>query len=266
MRDTTVEKTDQPVVGMVHLPPLPGAANYDGGPVADLCARAVREAQVLEAAGFGWLLLQNTHDAPTRETIPAAGLAAMASIGRAVRDEFPGHLGVNVHKNDGPGALAVAHAIGASFVRVKVLVGLWVGPEGLLAGNAAAVADLRRHLGADIEIWADLGELTSLPTAPIGRDVLADWAERFGGADRLIVTENSIEASVAAVLEARSGSRLPVLIGGRTSADNVEQALANSDGVIVGSCLRTGGSTEGDLDPAQAERYMRAAAADPTAA
>ena len=251
-------RNDDPVVAMIHLPPLPGAGNYDGAPVDDIATRALAEAELLRDAGFSWLLLQNTHDAPTRARVPAATLTAMSAIGAGVREVFGGSIGVNVHKNDGAGALAVAHAIGATFVRVKVLVGAWVGPEGLLTGNAQEVADLRRALGSDIEVWSDLGELTSVPLGEVGRDVLADWAGRFGAAHRLIVTEDDVDASAAAVAEARRGSGLPILIGGRTFPDTVGQALRASDGIIVGSCLREGNRTTGDLSKDRAEAYMGA--------
>ena len=251
-------RNDKPLVAMVNLPPLPGSGNYDGRPVGAITERAVAEAQLLQRAGFNWLLLQNTHDAPTRASVPTTTLTAMAAIGEAVSHAFSGIIGVNVHKNDGPGAIAVAHAIGASFVRVKVLVGACLGPEGVLQGNAGAVSALRRDLGSDIEVWADLGELTSVPIAPVGRDVLADWAGRFGCADRLIVTGSNFEQSVAAVCEAREGTSLPVIIGGRTTPDTVGEALALANGVIVGSCLRVDGRTSGDLQEQQVNDYISA--------
>ena len=248
-----------PLVAMVHLPALPGAGNYDCRPVSEIVGRAVGEAQLLHRAGFRWLLLQNTHDYPSRATAPTATLTAMAAIGHAVADVFPGSIGVNVHKNDGPGALAVAHAIGADFIRVKVLVGAWLGPEGVVQGNADAVSILRRDLNSSVEVWADLGELTSVPLANIGRDVLADWAGRFGCADRLIVTEGDVDRSAAAVEEARRGSTLPVLIGGRTTPTTVDKALAVADGVIVGSYLRCDARTSSDMDEGRVTEYMAAA-------
>jgi len=259
MRTVAANANTMPLVAMVHLPPLPGAGNYAGETVAVLAGRAVAEAELLLSAGFSWLLLQNTHDYPSRSTVPVSSLTAMAAIGHAVADAFSGTIGINVHKNDGPGAIAVAHAIGAGFVRVKVLVGAWLGPEGVVHGNADAVSAVRRDLGSTVEVWADLGELTSVPLAAVGRDVLADWAGRFGCADRLIVTEADIVKSTAAVQEAREGTSLPVLIGGRTTPVTVGEAMAIADGVIVGSCLRAEGRTTGDLDGGRVTEYMAAA-------
>src|SRR5262245_43223240 len=246
------------LVGMVHLPPLPGAANYDGKPVRDLRDRAVREAELLGEAGFRQLMVQNTHDRPSVSQVGAATVAAMTAIVAGVAETFGGELGVNVHKNDAEAAIAVAHACGASFVRVKVLIGAVIGPEGIVQGAADVAQRLRAGLDDSIEIWADLYELTSWPIAPTSVENLADLNARFGGADRLIVTDRSVDDSLAGVAAARSATRLPVLIGGRTDATTIRRALDGSDGVIVGSCLRRHGDTSEPIDPVVLSRFMSA--------
>lgn len=255
-----VDTAEKVVVGMIHLPPLPGAANYDGKAVRDLSDRAVREAKVLSDAGFTQLMLQNTRDRPSATTVGPATVAAMTAITAAVADQFGGQLGVNVHKNDADAGLSIAHACAASFVRIKVLIGAVVGPEGLVQGVAERAQRLRSLLDPSIEIWADLYELTSWPVAPTSVENLADLSVRFGGADRLIVTNDTVEASVAAVAAVRSVTSRPVLIGGRTVPATVRQALDGSDGVIVGSCLRRNGSTADPIDPAAVARFMAAVA------
>jgi predicted TIM-barrel enzyme len=75
------------------------------------------------------------------------------------------------------------------------------------------------------------------------------------------VTEGDVESSAFAIEQARQGSSLPVLVGGRTVPDTVAKALAIADGVIVGSCLRHDGRTSGDLDGARVSDYMSAARA-----
>lgn len=248
----------RPLVAMVHLPPLPGAANYDGTPVGHLADQAAAEAKLLGEAGFDGVMIQNTHDRPSRITAPPATIAALAAIGSQVREIYDGELGVNIHKNDAVGAIAVAHACGASFVRIKVLVGAVVGPEGLIEGAAEVVQDARL-LAPALEIWADLHELTSWPVAPVPLGALADLAVRFGGADRLIVTEPSVDASAAAITEIRASTTTPSVIGGRTSPETAAAALAASDGLIVGTCLRQQGRTTSPLDEQAVRSFLAAA-------
>ncbi|MEO6577882.1 MAG: BtpA/SgcQ family protein, partial [Candidatus Limnocylindria bacterium] len=156
----------KPLVAMIHLPPLPGAANYDGRSVREIGRLAADEARLLERSGFDGVMIQNTHDRPARVTLPAGSTAALAAVTTAVRDAVSFDVGVNAHKNDAEAALAVAASCDASFARIKVLVGAVIGPEGIVEASAERALDVRREYAPDIEIWADLYELTSWPLAP----------------------------------------------------------------------------------------------------
>lgn len=249
----------KPLVGMIHLPPLPGAANYDGTPVRQIARAAANEARLLAGEGFDGVMIQNTHDRPTRIKVRAGTTAALAAVASAVRDAVSCELGINVHKNDAEAALAVAVSAGASFVRIKVLVGAVIGPEGMVEGVAEEALDVRRDYAGGIEIWADLYELTSWAVATTSIENLADLATRFGQADRLIVTDPTVEASRKAVERVRAASALPVLIGGRTTGQNIAEALASADGVIVGTTLRGSTRTDQPLDVEAVRAFMRAA-------
>lgn len=250
---------DKPIVAMVHLPPLPGAANYDGRSVPEIARQAAGEARQLADAGFDGVMLQNTHDRPARIRARSGTIAAMSAIATAVRAAAEIELGINVHKNDAEAALAIAVSSEASFVRVKVLVGAVVGVEGVIEGASETALDTRREYASGIEIWADLYELTSWSLAGTSVENLADLTTRFGMADRLIVTDSSVADSITSVARVRSASSLPVLVGGRTSAETIRAAHHAADGVIVGTCLRQGGRTDMPLDPGAIAAFMRAA-------
>jgi membrane complex biogenesis BtpA family protein len=249
----------KPLVAMVHLPPLPGAANYDGRPVSDIARQAAGEARTLADAGFHGVMLQNTHDRPARVRARAGTIAAMGAIASAVRAATPIELGINVHKNDAEAALAIAVSCEAPFVRIKVLVGAVIGVEGVIEGVSEIALDIRREYASGVEIWADLYELTSWSLARTSLENLADLTSRFGMADRLIVTDATVEDSVVAVERVRSATSVPVLVGGRTSAETIRAALEASDGVIVGTCLRQSGRTDMPLDPRAIREFMLAA-------
>src|SRR5262249_38720804 len=61
--DQTFGRAGCALVGCVHLLPLPGSAGFTGD-LAPVLERAVAEARLLEGAGFGALIVENTHDAP----------------------------------------------------------------------------------------------------------------------------------------------------------------------------------------------------------
>lgn len=251
----------KPIVAMIHLPPLPGSANYGRESMREIVKRAVDEARLLASAGFDAIMLQNTNDRPSTIAVTRVTLAAMTAVACSVREVYPGVLGINVHKNDAEGALAVAAACEASFVRIKVLVGAVVGPEGVIQGAAETTIRVRGELPSPLEVWADLNELTSWPVASIPMPALADLAARFGLADRLIVTAPTVKESLEFISAARLATTVPILLGGRTTPATIGAALASSDGVIVGACLRRNGKTTERLEEAAVKAFMLAARA-----
>ncbi len=229
------------LAGVLHLPPLPGAANYAGIPVARMVKDAVRDARALAEAGFTHVMVQDAGDLPQPERAAPATIAAISVVGAAVREAIDLPLGVALGHNDGPGAVAVAHAIGAEFVRVKVLTGASVGASGIMPGCAVEVAQTKRLLGSDVEVWADAHEATSVAVAG---DLAwaAVEAVDFGGADVVVVTRDSGVADaldIIAGLRDRLPSGVPLVVGGRVGTGTIADAIVGSDGAIIGNALRT---------------------------
>ncbi len=52
------------LVGVLHLPPLPGAVNYTGVPVREIAERAAADAVALRDAGFTHVMVQDASDMP----------------------------------------------------------------------------------------------------------------------------------------------------------------------------------------------------------
>ena len=164
-----------PVVGMLHLPPLPGSPRYSGS-VDAITTTVLRDADALAAGGVHGLMLENFGDVPFFPgRVPAHVVAHMTALAVAVRRRFDLPLGINVLRNDGRSALAVAHAAGAQFVRVNVLCGARVADQGVLAAIAHDLLRDRAMLGAaggtGVKILADVDVKHS---APLARRDLAD--------------------------------------------------------------------------------------------
>ncbi|MEZ4393444.1 MAG: BtpA/SgcQ family protein [Polyangiales bacterium] len=143
------------LIGVIHLPALPGAPLSELG-MRELRDRVARDASALAAAGFDAALIENYGDAPFLQG-PAGPetIACMAVLAEIARKESGLPLGVNVLRNDALGALAVAVATEARFVRVNILVGARVTDQGIIEGAAATLLRARRQLGAlDVKIVA----------------------------------------------------------------------------------------------------------------
>jgi membrane complex biogenesis BtpA family protein len=244
---------------MIHLPPLPGSANYMGQPFEQIVELAVNDARALHAAGFRAGIIQNTHDLPFTATAPPETVAFLSVVGWQIRRGLDWPIGINILKNDAPGALAVAAAVGAAFVRLKVYVGAVLGAEGVLAPSAADALRTRQRLGSNVEIWADLFDRTSLPLVPQPLEQIAEWATKFGGASVVIVTGDSWASTLDMARTARSAlPDTPVAIGGGVSLANVRTALDVADLAIVGSALEEKPFT-GPVSAAKAHALIRAA-------
>ena len=154
----------KPVIGMIHLLPLPGSAAYDGRGIGPVVERALADGRALAEGGVDAILIQNTGDLPATSDGGPETIAHMTMIGTLLRQEIQTPLGVNILANGAESALAVAQAISAAFVRIKVYVGAVVGIGGVMQGAAQRAQDFIRRIGAaDIEIAADVYDRTSRP-------------------------------------------------------------------------------------------------------
>ncbi|MFH1311813.1 MAG: BtpA/SgcQ family protein [Candidatus Eisenbacteria bacterium] len=235
-------------IGVIHLPALPGSPDF-GGSLTPVVERAVAEAALLQKAGFDGVIIENYGDLPFfkakvgPETV-AAMTVAVSEVRRVV--EIP--VGVNVLRNDHEAALAIAAACGCEFIRVNILVGAFVTPEGIIEGEPARVLRERRRVAPETLIFADVMVKHANPLAAttIVDDAL-DAAER-GKADCLIVTGPRTGSpptgedlkAVGAGLE-EADLRIPVMVGSGITLSNAGALLKLSDGVIVGSYIRKHG-------------------------
>jgi uncharacterized protein len=149
--------TTRPLVGMVHLLPLPGSPGW-GGNMEEVVSRARTEAQILLEAGFHGLLVENYGDVPFHpgpvppETVAALTLA-FSQI-RAIAGDRP--VGVNVLRNDARSGVGISAVAGATFLRVNVHTGTMFTDQGVLEGRAWETIRSREVLAPRLLILADV--------------------------------------------------------------------------------------------------------------
>jgi hypothetical protein len=170
-------------------------------------------------------------------------------------------VGVNLLRNDGAGALAVAAAAGARFVRINVHTGVMAADQGLLVGQAHETIRLRERLGGRIAIFADVWVKHAAPFPGVDLEQAAEDTFHRGLADALIVSGSGTgkPTDLARVeLVKHSVPEAPVLIGSGISPATVAEALAIADGAIVGSALQQDGVGGRPVDPERAAALVRA--------
>jgi membrane complex biogenesis BtpA family protein len=241
------------LVGMVHLPALPGAPDYDGDRTA-IQERAVADAEALVAGGMDAVLVENFGDAPFHPgEVPRHVVASMTTLVGAVRRAVDVHVGVNVLRSDGPGALAVAAATDASFVRINVHTGARLTDQGIVEGQAHETLRLRDRLDADVRVLADVDVKHSAPLADRPLPAEAREAVERGGADGLVVsgpaTGEAVDRGRLERVAAVAGETgVPLVVGSGVTPDSVAQLLDIADTVIVGTALKRGGEVTAPVD------------------
>jgi membrane complex biogenesis BtpA family protein len=246
---------------MLHLPALPGSPRSRLSLPA-IVEHALRDADTLVAGGVHGLMLENFFDTPFFPgRVPPAVIAAMTEIAGHVRRRLDVPLGINVLRNDGCGALAVAGAVGAAFIRVNILCGARVTDQGVIQGIAHELLRDRAALHADaIRIFADVDVKHSAPLGPPRplEEEVADTIER-GGADAIIVSGGGTgrPTDVAQVRAARAAAgTTPVLVGSGVTAETIGQFLPHADGFIVGTAFKVDGVAEKPVEAARVRALL----------
>lgn len=241
------------LVGMLHLQALPGSPGYRGDLPA-LRERLFSDAEALSEGGAHAMIMENFGDAPFYPgRVPPEVVAHMATLALQVHERFDLPLGINCLRNDSLAALAVAHAAGAQFIRVNVLIGARVADQGLIQGEAHLLLRERARLQArQIRIYADVDVKHSVPLGERGalREEIADLVHR-GGADAIIVSGQATGGATEPqqVREARrAAGEVPVLVGSGCQVDTLERYSGQADGFIVGSALKHNGQVGQAVD------------------
>jgi membrane complex biogenesis BtpA family protein len=256
----------KPVIGMLHLPPLPGSPA--GGTLDDALARAQADAEALTAAGADGMIVENFGDAPfAKDRVPPVTVAAMTVVCREIRRDHNVPLGVNVLRNDAESALSIAAVTGCDFLRVNVHTGAVVADQGVIEGKARETLLLRRALGASVLVFADVRVKHARPLGgPVGAAGLAEEAKETRGrgmADALILSGAATGSPADPEDFRRVRAALPdapLLAGSGVSLENLPEFWPVCDGIIVGSSLKHGGDARRPVDAERARAFVAAAA------
>ena len=253
--------TPRALIGVIHLPALPGtpASRLE---VAAIGAAAADEARVYRDAGFQGLMIENMHDRPyLKRSVGPEVVAAMTVAGLEVRRAVELPLGLQILAGANRQAVAVAHACGAAFVRVEGFVFAHVADEGWIESDAGELLRYRRAIGAEaVRVFADVKKkhAAHAVTADLDEAETAKAAELFR-ADGVVVTGVSTGSPTdpAAVRSVAAAVGVPTFVGSGVTSENVAEYAA-ADGLIVGSSVKQAGLWSNPIDPGRARSLARA--------
>ena len=254
-------KTPNPIIGVVHLLPLPTSARW-GGSLKAVIDRAEQETTALAAGGVDGIMVENFFDAPfTKDLVDPAVVSAMTSIVQRLMNLVTLPVGINVLRNDARSSMAIATCINAQFIRVNVLTGVMATDQGLIEGQAHQLLRYRRELGSDVKILADVLVKHARPLgSPNLTTAVQETIER-GLADAVILSgwatgsPPSLEDLELATAAAKG---TPVFIGSGANWENIGTLLPAADGVIVSSSLKRQGRIDLPIDPIRVSQFVEA--------
>ncbi len=255
-------KTRTPIIGVVHLLPLPTSPRW-GGSLKAVIDRAEQEATALASGGVDGLIVENFFDAPfAKNQVDPAVVSAITVVVQRIQNLITIPVGLNVLRNDGKSAMAIASCVRAQFIRVNVLTGVMATDQGLIEGEAHQLLRYRRELGTDVKILADVLVKHARPlSVPNLTVAVKDTIER-GLADAIILSGWATGSPPNLEdLELASGAAhgTPVFVGSGANWENIGTLMQAADGVIVSSSLKRHGRIEQPIDPIRVSQFVEAA-------
>ena len=251
--------TTQPIIGVVHLLPLPTSARW-GGNLNAVIDRAEQEAVALVSGGVDGIMIENFFDAPfPKSRVDPAVVSAMTTIVSRLMELVSQPIGINVLRNDSLSAMAIASCTGAAFIRVNVLSGVMATDQGLIEGCAHELLRYRRELGSNVKILADVLVKHAHPLSSSDLTIAVKETIDRGLADAVILsgiaTGNAPSLADLRLAKAAAGN-VPIIVGSGADCDNITSLMQFADGAIVSSSLKRQGKIENSIDPIRVTQFV----------
>ena len=256
----TLFANTKPIIGMIHLRPLPGSPLFDGNLKA-IYEQALSDAEKLQAGGIDAVIIENFGDEPYRIGNPNhEQLAVMSAVTQSVKDIMTVPTGVNIQFNAWEAEIALAYALNLDFIRLEVFVDTVLSAQGPVSPCSAEAGRKRADLNAEVLFFADIQ--TKYTDTILNKSLLQSAKEAVAAhADALIVTGKSTGS--AAVLgelqEVSQAVTIPVLSGSGTTINNLQEIFNRADGAIVGSALKENGLASNPVSQENVKAFMHKA-------
>jgi len=252
----------KPIIGMCHLPALPGDPAYDkNGGMDAIIAHARHEITALQEGGVDGILISNEFSLPyLTETEPITAISMARVIGE-IRSELSVPFGVNVLW-DAVRSIDLAVATGAAFVR-EIFTGVYASDFGLWNTNVGKTARHRQAVsGGDVRLLfnivpeaaayvaeRDLAQLTRSTVFNCVPDGLCVSGLTAGA---------PTDTSTLKIVKEHAGST-PVFVNTGVRPDTLAESMKFADAGIVGTFFKKDGKFENDVDKARVEDLMSVA-------
>jgi membrane complex biogenesis BtpA family protein len=207
-----------------------------------LLERALTDLATLEQAGFDAVLVENDNDQPHQIGVSPEIRSAFTEIMRTIIAHAQIPAGMEIIY-DMPATVAVAHDVGAPFVRLDVFADTVETRYGTVPASAEETINLRRTLGADnLFILTDVHVKHAKLLSP--KTLHESTTESFAlGSDGLIITGDwtGNPPTITDLQQAQTAAQdAPIIIGSGLTTANALTLLTHADAAIVGTSIKSG--------------------------
>jgi membrane complex biogenesis BtpA family protein len=256
-----VFELNKPIIGMIHVDPLPGTPNYRKS-VKKIISRAVSQAIIYKDSGIHAVSIENMHDAPYLNRQVGHEISTLMSIiAYEIKKITNIPVGIQILAGANKEALAAAHSSEVDFIRAEGFVFAHVADEGVIESDAGELLRYRKQIGAEnVKVFTDIKKKHSAHSITDDIDVgeTAKAAEFFLS-DGIVITGTStgLEADLNEVKSVKTSVNLPVIIGSGVSEKNIGKYFNLADAFIVGSYFKLGGKWKNDVDPNRVKTFLK---------
>ncbi|RKL63692.1 SgcQ protein [Thermoanaerobacteraceae bacterium SP2] len=255
-------KKEKPIIGMVHLLPLPGTPYYDNKYTPSMIEEeALKEAQKLKAAGFDAILFANEGDRPYESPVGPEVVSLYSRVAYKVSREVKLPFGIGVLM-DTEATLALGKSLEADFVRMY-LSGVFAGTFGFQALDPGKIIRYKKKINAmNLPVFCNVTPhaATSLDTRTI--EEIVDSIILILKPEVILIPGPRAGLPPKMEIVSNLKNRFPdqdIIISSGISVENVKEALKVSDGVIVGTSIKKDGILWNHIDPERAKKFMEVA-------
>lgn len=252
-------KETKPIIGMIHLKPLPGSPLYEDN-IETIFRAACADLDALIEGGINAVIIENFGDIPYAANNDLITYTAFTNLATRLREKCRLPMGVNIQFNNCEAEWAIAYSCGFDFIRVEVFAENRIGPNGIFEASGPALMRLKRKFPKDIAILADVHVKHTFPIAEQPLNFTVDSIIE-GGADALICTGITTGKSpdLNDVIEMkRLANQFPVIVGSGINENTIKDFIRVADGAIIGSSIKKDKIV---LNPVDKNRVMKLMAA-----
>ena len=248
------------VYGVVHLKSLPGSPSNRLS-IDEIIDAAQEDVNSLVYGGVDGIIIENFGDTPfVKNDISKRTLASFTTVVENLSIERDIKVGINVLRNDGLAALAIAEATKSHFVRINVLNNTMFTDQGVIEGDAHGINQFKSSLNSYVEIYADVFVKHAVPPPGSKIENHADELIHRAGADVVIVTGDGTghEINIEDLQKVRNIVPTGKLaIGSGVTSTNVDSYQDLADILIVGTSFKIDNDVAKRVDINRVEELVR---------